>query len=328
MEPISEKRSHEAKKAAWPLWKKLAIAGAVLVTIVVIAVGVGVGVARNRGGNNDDKAHHRRDDISGRAASVWRPRVGATWQIILRTRLNIDAGNISPDVEVYDIDMYENSAETIKKLQDAGKKVICYFSAGSYENWRADKGSFKDGDMGKELEGWPGERWLKLSSENVRNIMAVRIKYAADKGCDSIDPDNVDGFQNDNGLGLTADDSISFVTFLAGEAAKYNMSIGLKNAADIIPTVLNLMDFSVNEQCAEKHECERFSPFIAAGKPVFHIEYPNGAPNIAPQDVNSVCSRTGNSKGADGFSTVMKLMNLNPWVQYCDGKIYGRGEAE
>jgi hypothetical protein len=33
--------------------------------------------------------------------------------------------------------------------------------------------------------------------------MAARIQVAKDKGCDGVDPDNVNGYDNDNGLGFT-----------------------------------------------------------------------------------------------------------------------------
>jgi len=48
--------------------------------------------------------------------------------------------------------------------------------------------------MGNGLTGWKGERWLNISSANVRSIMTARIQLAAQKGCDGIDPDNVDGY--------------------------------------------------------------------------------------------------------------------------------------
>lgn len=108
------------------------------------------------------------------------------------------------------------------------------------------------------------------------------------------------------------------MTFLHGEAAKYNMALGLKNAGDIIPGVLNMTDFSVNEQCAEHAECPTFAAYIAAGKPVFHIEYPDDVPELASETVDGVCA----SEGVAGFSTVMKKMELDGWVGYCDGKVY------
>ncbi|PWI75941.1 hypothetical protein PCL_06599 [Purpureocillium lilacinum] len=331
------------KRPGWPLWKKLAVAGAIFLVVVGLAVGLGVGLTRSRGGGDSDSSDDEKRDggappppsngTGSSRSSVWRPKAGTSWQIVLRNPVDLGSGGggsgVTPDVDVYDLDMYENSAATFQKLHGAGKKVVCYFSAGSYEDWRADKGEFKDVDLGKPLRGWAGERWLKLGSENVRRIMSKRVEYAAQKGCDAIDPDNVDGYQNDNGLGLTANDTISFVTFLQAEASRHNMSMGLKNAAGIIPEVLHLCDFSVNEQCVEEGECESFAAFVAAGKPVFHIEYPDGVDGenaaggkILKAAAEEICGRKGKAKGAEGFSTVMKRMELDGWVEYCDGKVY------
>lgn len=115
--------------------------------------------------------------------------------------------------------------------------------------------------------------------------------------------------------------------FLHDEASKYNMSVGLKNAADIIDDVMHLVDFSVNEQCAadaKNPECETFHKFIDAGKPVFHIEYPpDDEAKTYPDDLRKeICDRKGRGKGSDNFSTVFKRMNLDGWVQFCDGDIF------
>lgn len=101
---------------------------------------------------------------------------------------------MTPDVPIWDMDLFENSKSTITAMQKGGKKVICYFSAGSWENWRKDKDSFPKKDLGKVMDGWPDERWVNISSVAVRAIMAQRIKLAAEKGCDAIDPDNMDGY--------------------------------------------------------------------------------------------------------------------------------------
>jgi len=37
-------------------------------------------------------------------------------------------------VDVFDIDLFNSSTSTITTLHTLGKKVICYFSAGSYED--------------------------------------------------------------------------------------------------------------------------------------------------------------------------------------------------
>lgn len=130
--------------------------------------------------------------------NLWQPASGASWQIVLSEKIDA-ASTLSPDVDIYDIDMFGNDATTISQLHAKGKKVICYFSAGSYEPYREDSSQFTSSDMGSTLDGWPDEKWLDLSSTNVRNIMTKRIQLAASKGCDAVDPDNVDGFvSNDN----------------------------------------------------------------------------------------------------------------------------------
>jgi hypothetical protein len=138
------------------------------------------------------------------------------------------------------------------------------------------------------------------------------------KGCDAIDPDNVDGYNNDNGLGLTEQDSVNYIAFLAQAAHARNLAIGLKNAGDIIPDVLDVVQFSVNEQCLQYNECDTFRPFIDQGKPVFHVEYPKGDDtntntSIAASKFNSICD----DSTSKGFSTIVKNMDLDIWIEEC-----------
>lgn len=99
-----------------------------------------------------------------------------------------------PALSIYDIDMHGNNALTIQQMHLQGIKVICYFSAGSWEVFRPDAGLFAPQDLGNDLSGWPGERWLNTDSQSVRDIMTNRIRLAAERGCDAVDPDNMDGF--------------------------------------------------------------------------------------------------------------------------------------
>lgn len=124
---------------------------------------------------------------------------------------------------------------------------------------------------------------------------------------------------NKNGLGLKKSDSIDFIKFLSLEARKHNLSIGLKNAGEIIPDVLPLVDFQVNEECVKYKEVQTFNTFIKAGKAVFHIEYPKGAPKSVSQKSKDAVF---NAKGAEMFATVLKTMDLCGWVEYRDEKQY------
>ncbi|KAL4804939.1 glycoside hydrolase superfamily [Aspergillus unguis] len=250
------------------------------------------------------------------STNIWHPTTGTTWQIILAHALTDT--DITTDKQIYDIDLFDNPASTISTLHSNNQKAICYFSAGTYEDWRPDASAFTDSDKGSALDDWEGENWLDVRSENVRSIMAARLDTAAEKGCDGVDPDNVDAYGNEGGgLDLTQDDAVEYIGWLASEARARGLAIGLKNAGDIIPRVLGDVQWGVNEQCVEYGECEVYQDFVSAGKPVFHIEYPggedDGAVSVSAARKASVC----NGQSVEGFSTVMKKMDLDDWVQTC-----------
>lgn len=181
--------------------------------------------------------------------------------------------NTSLDVDVYDIDLFDSSAELIAALQARGADVICYFSAGSYENWRDDADEFLTAVLGNNLDGWPDEKWLDISNTALQSIMTARLDLAVDKGCDGVDPDNVDGYSNNTGFTLTAADQLAYNRWLADQAHARGLTIGLKNDLDQITDLVADFDFAVNEECFAYDECDLLSPFVLADKPVLHIEY-------------------------------------------------------
>lgn len=128
--------------------------------------------------------------------TVWQPAVGATWQIMLSSAMELQAGALTttPEVSIFDLDLFGTDASTISSLHNMGKKVVCYFSAGTSEPWTPDFKQFKATDLGSKNVNWPQETWLDTNSDNVRAIMAARISIAQQKGCDGVDPDNVDAY--------------------------------------------------------------------------------------------------------------------------------------
>lgn len=203
------------------------------------------------------------------AAGVWyQPSLSTDWQIQLTGSVNTGY-----PVSIYDIDLFDSSTSLIASIKATGRKVICYFSAGSYENWRPDADQFATSDLGNNLSGWPGEKWLDVRSSSVQAVMESRMDLAVEKGCDGVDPDNVDGYSNNSGFNLTAADQLAYNRMLAREAHSRGLSVGLKNDLDQVAELVADFDFSVNEQCFEYKECDLLAPFVAAGKPVFNIEY-------------------------------------------------------
>jgi len=205
---------------------------------------------------------------AGSQPDWYKPGVATTWQWQLTGALNT-----SYDVDVYDIDLFDTSGAAIQALQTAGRHVICYFSAGSSEDWRPDFGDFLPADMGSNLDGWPGERWLDIRSANVQAIMEARLDLAAQKGCDGVEPDNVDGYTNNPGFPLTAADQLTYNQLLADSAHARGLAVGLKNDVDQVAALVTFFDFSVSEECHTYNECDALQPFLDAGKPVLNAEY-------------------------------------------------------
>lgn len=187
--------------------------------------------------------------------------------------LQLNGALQTPNRQVYDIDLYDTPKQTITNLKAQGRIVICYFSAGTWEDWRPDATSYPKAALGKALPDWPGEYWLDYRRSDVRALLAKRLDKARNKGCDGVDPDNVDGYANDNGLKLSRAQQLDFNRWLAVQAHQRNLSVGLKNAVDLLPQLASQFDFAVNESCYQYNECAGYTLLRGQGKPVFIADY-------------------------------------------------------
>lgn len=202
------------------------------------------------------------------AGDWWQPQRGITWQWQLQGTINTGY-----DAQVYDVDLFDTNVELIDSLQQSGHKVVCYFSAGSFEDWRQDQARFTPADLGDPMGDWPGENWLDIRTGNVRDIMTDRLVLAKAKGCDGVEPDNIDGFTNATGLPLTYADQLDYNRFLAETAHSLDLAIALKNDLSQVLDLVGHFDMAINEQCHKYNECHLLQPFIDADKPVFNAEY-------------------------------------------------------
>ncbi len=221
----------------------------------------------------------------------------------------INKNDLNLSYKLYDIDLFDNSKEDIWKLKNKWKIVICYFSAGSWENWREDTNKFPNSILGKNLDGWAWEKWLDVSRYNLfSSIMEDRIKLAKQKWCDGVEPDNLDVYDNNSWFWVTKKDSIEYFKFLATTAHKNWLVIALKNAPDIVNDLVNIADFSIVESCNKYNECDRYIPFIKKNKAVLNVEY-----NLSK---NKFCS-----KNIDlWFSPVKACSSLNGCWNLCSRK--------
>src|SRR5215212_8079929 len=80
------------------------------------------------------------------AVDWWHPAKGLSWQWQL-------SGTLDPTVnaQVYDVDAVDTSAAQVAALHAAGRKVICYVDAGSWEAYRPDASRYPSVVLGKTM---------------------------------------------------------------------------------------------------------------------------------------------------------------------------------
>jgi len=237
--------------------------------------------------------------------AIWQPAPGITWQWQLRD----SPVDTSGEAKVYDINLFDNDASVVAALHAQGRKVICYMSAGSWEDWRSDKDQFPPEVVGKDYKGWPGEKWLDIRQiDKLAPILRARLDLCHDKGFDGIEPDNIDAYTNDTGFPLTYQDQLRYNIWLADEAHARGLAIGLKNDSEQVADLLPYFDWALTEDCFDQGWCEQMIPFIEAGKVVIDTEYTDTG--IALEDF---CSQAK----AMQFSAILKHRDLDAFIQAC-----------
>jgi hypothetical protein len=216
----------------------------------------------------------------------------------------------NPPYAVVGVDLFDNSAAVISSLKSRGKVVICYFSS-QYENWRPDFVAAQNDPalqtlLVGPLDTWVGEQWVDIHNFTptstlaqhilLRNLMSARIQTAKNNGCDAVDPDNVDEYnqddtdtpadesvKNDAGQKITSTDQYTYNKWFADTAHAQGLKITLKNDLNQIangsqvpagqPGLAQIFDGVINEECYAFNECALLEPFKTLGKPIFVIEY-------------------------------------------------------
>jgi hypothetical protein len=242
----------------------------------------------------------------GAAPAYWTPAPSTTWQWQL-TGLPVD---LTIQADAYDLDLFDTAPETVAALHAAGKKVICYISAGSWEDWRPDAAAFPQEVIGTKYQGWPGERWLDIRRIDLLGpIMAARLTLCHEKGFDAVEPDNIDGYSNNTGFAISYEEQLRYNRWLAVEAHSVGLSIGLKNDPEQAADLVADFDWSLTEDCYDQGWCDSLAPFLAAGKAVLAAEYTDTS-----VDFEEACARLEPA----GFSLIQKDRDLSAWREACN----------
>ncbi|CEP02970.1 hypothetical protein PBRA_009188 [Plasmodiophora brassicae] len=259
---------------------------------------------------------------------------GGPWELAFKTVPNV----ATPNVPVWDVDPEQLAPSNIPALMSAlranNRYIICYVNVGSLDTAKSDANQFTAVTptiVGAAYPGWPGEYFLDIRRNETRALVKARLQRMASYGCHAIEPDNLDSYSFSNGFGLTVNDALDYMNWVAVSVHDLGMAVGLKNCGDLV-TPHNLVptfEFAVVESCAESSgSCEQYAPFIQAGKPVFAAEYTDAGSGGCPiiSSVATACAATN----GQGFEGIIKTCGLGADWQACqtyDSNGYRAGQG-
>ncbi len=237
-------------------------------------------------------------------AEPWIPTPGLRFDVQFTKPFALDR-----PVDVLELDLFDTPAETVAALRARGVRSVCYLNAGAWERWRPDADRFPQEVLGKAYTGWPGERWLDVRRiDLLAPILEARLDLCREKGFDSVEADNVNGFENDTGFAIDRTHQLAFNRWLAAAAHARGLSIALKNSGLLAAELAGDFDWALVESCYRFAECQLYAPFRRAGKAVFVIEYERSRRRQA-----AWCAAARN----DGFDLLFKRRKLDGWLARC-----------
>jgi hypothetical protein len=237
--------------------------------------------------------------------AVWKPGPNLAWQLQF---INAPV-DTSVEADVFKIDLFDTRAADVAALKKKGKKVVCYLNAGAWEDWRADAKRFPDAVMGRAYDGWPGERWLDIRRMDLlAPVMLARLDMCRDKGFDGVMLDNVDTYTNRTGFPLTANDQLRYNAWMANEAHKRGLAVGMNNNSQQARQLAPDFDWVLAEGCFSEGWCQALRPFSDQGKAVVVIEYTESRARL-----DSLCRQAS----ALQYSLLAKKRELDAYRMDC-----------
>jgi hypothetical protein len=204
------------------------------------------------------------------------PQENARWT----ARLD-GAVDITLAADFFYLDPDQQPAEDLAALREQGRPYLCYLSAGTVEDFRADAEDFPNRVVGNVLSAFPNERWLDVRDALVRELMSRRIERLAAAGCRGVTPASLAAYEVDSGFPLSLADSVDYARFIANRLHDAGMSAGLTGPAALTLELWQSYDFGLAIGCVAGSRCREYAALQAAGKPVLHVEL--GEPEAAPQ---------------------------------------------
>lgn len=242
---------------------------------------------------------------AARPAAAWIPVPGSSYQIQYDGRLHLHV-----PASIYDLDMFDTRPSVVATLHRMGRRVICYIDVGTWERWRRDAGKFPKSVLGRRDGPWPGERWLDIRRRSILEpIMAARFDLCRRKGFDGVDPDNIDGYQNNTGFALTAAEQLTYDEWVAHAVHARGMTVAQKNDNSQVKDLSKVFDFAVLEQCYAQGWCNQFDVYTRTNRLVVDVEY-----NVPRKEF---VERTCQDVARYDETAILKKLELTAWIVTC-----------
>ena len=120
--------------------------------------------------------------------------------------------------------------------------------------------------------------------------------------------DNIDNHTQKTGFPITATHQLRYVLWIASEARKRGLAVGINNNPEQAEQFLPYVDWAQAESCFSQGWCATLRPFVEAGKPVVVIEYTND-----PVKMNEMCRDASTLE----ISLLMKKRELDAFRREC-----------
>jgi endo-alpha-1,4-polygalactosaminidase (GH114 family) len=212
-------------------------------------------------------------------------------------------------ISVVDSDLFDTPASLVAKWRQEEKYPICYINVGAVEDWRDDAHQFPAKVIGRPLEGWDGENWLDIRHfDSFAKVITDRLDRCKAKGFEGIEPDNIDGYDNETGFNISRKDQLKYLNWLIEQAHRRGLTIGQKNAPALVPDLVKKMDFALIESAWRDNFMDDFDPYGDAGKAVFAVEYQEDG-----VDFDAFCA----SASDHGFEGLLTTTGLDAAPENC-----------
>jgi endo-alpha-1,4-polygalactosaminidase (GH114 family) len=226
-------------------------------------------------GSTSVPATQTQQESDNNSHAIFIPKPFTTFSIVLDTDIPKTFS-----AAVIELDAFETTNEQITALHAQGKKVFAYISVGSWESYRFDSKTFEKDLIGKVYPGWEDEKFLNIKAlDKLAPHIRRRFDMIKERGFDGLEADNIDSYsvdedgKNGTGFKISLTDTKEYIDFLIKEAHKRGLSIGQKNAPELIETYGDLFDWALLEDPFYEDYADIFKIYTNHNKAVFSLSY-------------------------------------------------------